>query len=317
VTYHMKMYDIYIGVCSRSFGKNGPLRQRLGKYFSQVSYYDGECSLKDDALIEFLRDKTVAILGLEKITSKVLDACPNLKVICKMGTGTDKVDINELKKRDIQFFNTPGFNRHAVAELVLTHTLMLVRKMKANIENISNRQWKQNLGGELYGKRIGLVGFGAIGQEVARIFSALGCEVSAFDINSELIKKTEYTEPASKEILFSKSDIITIHIPLLDNTRNFVDAKLIDSMKKGSILINTSRGEIVDQEALRRRLLTGEISAGLDVLNDEPSVDFSLSKLHNTLITPHIGGSTHEAVARNGFAIISFLKNTISNAITL
>lgn len=315
--YSMKQFNIAVAVCSRSFGRNKHLRQHLDHTFSSVVYYEGQSSLQDDSLIDFLQDKSVAILGLEKITPRILDACPDLKVICKMGTGIDKIDLEELEKREILFFNTPGFNKHAVAELVLTHALILVRNIKVNLDNVANRQWKQSLGGELYGKRLGLLGFGAIGQEVARISSALGCSICAYDINQSLIDQSQYVEYVSKSELFSQSDIISIHIPLLDSTRNTVNEALINLMKSGSIIINTSRGEVLDQTALLKRLNTGDISAGLDVLHSEPQVDFGLSQLSNILITPHIGGSTNEAVRQNGMSIINFLKSKISDANTI
>lgn len=303
--------SLKIGVCSRSFSKNQALVKELGQLDCTIIYHKGSSSLRDKGLIDFLQDKTVAILGLEKITSSVLDACSKLKVICKMGTGTDKVDIDELKKRDIHFFNTPGFNKYAVAELVLTHALTLVRNIKANIHNVDRRQWKQQIGGELRGKCLGLLGFGAIGQEVARVFYALGCHLIAYDINHSLIEKTEYVKLVTKEELFLNSDMISIHTPLSYSTRNLVDAKLIDLMKNGTVFINTSRGEVVDQDALVKRLITGDILAGLDVLHNEPEVDFSLSKLPNVLVTPHVGGSTFESILSNGREIISYIDSKL------
>jgi Phosphoglycerate dehydrogenase and related dehydrogenases len=124
---------VSIGVCSRSFGGNKDLRHHIEKYFSPIAYHDGPSSLKGDALIDFLQDKSIGILGLEEITTNVLDACPDLKIICKMGTGTDKIDLDELNRRNIAFFYTPGFNKHAVAELVLALALMLVRPLPVNI----------------------------------------------------------------------------------------------------------------------------------------------------------------------------------------
>lgn len=303
--------QLIIGVCSRSFGKNESLVKELDQLNCMVTYYKGSATLKGKPLVDFLEDKTVAILGLEKITTSVLDYCPKLKVICKMGTGKDKIDLHALNQRGITFFNTPGFNKHAVAELVLAHALMLVRNLKANINNIANNQWKQSLGGELHGKCIGILGFGAIGQEVASVFYALGCHVIAYDINKSLIEKTEYVKLVTKEELFLKSDVISLHIPLSDCTRNLVDEKLIDLMKNGTVFINTSRGEVVDQNALVKRLITGNILAGLDVLHNEPEVDFSLSKLPNVLVSPHIGGSTFESVLSNGKKIISYIDSKL------
>jgi phosphoglycerate dehydrogenase-like enzyme len=313
----MKMHDLSVGVCSRSFGRNQYLRQHLEQNFLQVIYHDGKSTLKDDLLIDFLHDKSIAILGLEKITSKVLDACPNLKIFCKMGTGTDKIDLDELKRRNIAFFNTPGFNKHAVAELVLALALVLIRRLPVNISHVKNQQWKQQLGNELRGKQLGLLGFGAIGQEVARVFSVLGCSVVAYDINPSVIEQTDGVDFVSKQALFSQSDIISIHVPLIESTQSCVDKDLIDSMKPKSLLINTSRGEVIDQSAMTARLLKGDIQAGLDVLHHEPSVDFSLAQLPNVIVTPHIGGSTHEAVKQNGITIIEFLKDSINNTVTM
>ncbi len=306
-----------IAVCSRSFGKNEFLMKEIDRLNCEVTYYKGPYSLQGQALIDFLQDKSIAVLGLESIDGSVLDLCPRLKVVCKMGTGTDKIALDELYKRGIAFYNTPGFNKYAVAELVLAHTLVLARNLKANINNVVKEKWKQQLGSELRGKSLGLFGFGSIGQEVARMFSALGCSIMAYDIHSSLIEKTEYVKLVSKQELFSKADIISIHIPLLDSTRHCIDQALIDSMKSGSVFINTSRGEVVDQSALVKRLLQGDIMAGLDVLHNEPKVDFSLTKLPNVIVTPHIGGSTQEAVVHNGLAIIDFLKRMISNNVTV
>ena len=294
-------------VCSRSFSKNAKLREMLQMQFSHVTFNTSNQTFQGGDLLQFIKEAEVIIIGLEKIDRAIIDQCPNLKFVCKMGTGIDKVDVEALKEKGINFFHTPGFNKRAVAELVLIHALNLVRKIPQNVDDNNLKAWKQVIGAQLSDRHIGILGFGAIGKEVAGLFHAMGCEVSAYDIDPSLFKNQDipYVDPIT---LFKTCDIVSIHIPLLPGTKGFVCEKYINALKSGSILINTARGEIVDQDALKSRLKKNEIYAGLDVLLHEPNIDLDMTKLENVFVTPHIGGSTIEAVKMNASLIIDKLK---------
>ncbi len=295
-------------VCSRSFSKNPKLREMIQKQFSHVTFNTSDQTFQGERLIQFIEEAEVIIIGLEKIDRTIIDQCPNLKFVCKMGTGIDKVDVEALKEKGINFFHTPGFNKRAVAELVLIHALNLLRKIPQNINGDNLQAWKQVIGSQLSKKRVGILGFGATGKEVAGLFHTMGCDVSAYDIDPNLFENQNipFADPIT---LFQTCDIVSIHIPLLPGTKGFVCEKLINAMRFGTILINTARGEIVDQDALKSRLEKNEIYAGLDVLLHEPNVDLDMIKLENLFVTPHIGGSTIEAVEMNASLIVDKLKS--------
>lgn len=301
-----------ICVCSRSFSNNRYLRNYLDELPVEVNYTSSMHTLGGEDLIEFISSAHVIIVGLEVISRDVIDKCTNLKMVCKMGTGIDKIDTDGLHDRDIEFFHTPGFNVNAVAEVVIHHSLHILRKMDQNINHTNHLIWRPIAGCELSGKTFGIVGFGSIGQRLATLLSSFGCTIYYFDIDIKSDSSASSSaEFRALDFIFSSCDLVSVHLPLNERTFKIIDRKFINALKPGSIIINTSRGEVVDEQALKDRLNHGDIYAILDVLSHEPNVDWSFASMKNVLVTPHMGGSTYEAIARSGRSIVDFLKSRV------
>lgn len=303
-----------IAVCSRSFSANSRLKSRVEKYFDDCNYTASAQTLVGSELVEFLKDAKYAIIGLEKITEEIILHCKKLKVVCKMGTGLDKIDVEALARNSIDLFHTPGFNKAAVVELVIAHMISILRNIYQNNLNLRAGDWKQLRGYELRNKKIGIVGFGVIGRELAKYLKVFGCDIYVTDIDKTIIDKYSHVQFRTTEQIFLNSDIITLHVPLSKYTYGLINSRYIGMMKKGSILINTARGELIDRDALFRRIYDNEIYAGLDVFTNEPEVDCELISHPHVFATPHIGGSTYESIEMSGNFIIDYLiqaKNVV------
>lgn len=235
-----------------------------------------------------------------KVVKEIIDRGKNLKIIGRVGSGVDNIDMEEARKRKIVVVNAPAANAQAVAELTLGLMLTLLRKLNRAFSSMKEGLWlKKELGGsELCGKIVGIVGFGHIGKKVARLVSAFGADVLAYSRSHQT---------CTKEELFSQSDIITFHLALNDKTKGFIDKELISLMKPTAFLINASRGEIIDEEALYQMLAEKKIAgAALDVFGQEPlPADSRFRKLDNVIATPHIGASTKEALVRASMTVIN------------
>lgn len=251
------------------------------------------------------------------INKELLDLAPNLKIVIRAGEGTDNIDKALCKERGVKVANTPGANNNSAAEHAIALMMTVLRNTALADSTMKAQKWEKNAlsGLELWKKKVGIVGFGRIGQIVAKRISGFEPEILFFDpvlANSDL--------PNTKKInnlkdLFSTCDIITIHTPLLPETKGMVTAELLNCMKKEAILINAARGGIVDEEALYSVLKEKKIrGAGFDVFLQEPlPTDSKLLELTNLVMSPHIGASTEEAQFRVGemavHQINEFFKN--------
>jgi D-3-phosphoglycerate dehydrogenase len=235
-----------------------------------------------------------------KVTKDVIDAGKNLKIIARAGAGVDNIDVEYAEKKGIQVVCTPEAVATAVAELTMGLILSLARQIPTADRAMKEGRWikKEIVGWELQGKTIGIIGFGRIGQRVARLAKAFGMKIVVCELNrvpEHLLKELD-VEIAPLEKLLKKSDIITLHVPLTQETYHMIGKKEIEQMKNGVYVVNTSRGGIIDEKALFEALKTGKIAgAALDVYEKEPPNDFSLIKLSNVICTPHIGAQTLEA----------------------
>lgn len=241
--------------------------------------------------------------GRTKIDKSILDAAPKLKMIQRSGVGLDSLDIVEIKKRNLSIYVNPGVNARSVAE----HTVMLILSSLKNLTKVHNTLasgvWKKHelgiLNHELYGKTVGLVGLGHIGQAVAQMLRPFGADVIYYKRNplsSEEESKLG-VRYADMDTLLPTSDIVSLHCSLSGETQSIIDAKAISMMKDGVVLVNTSRGKLIDETALIENLKSGKIgSAGLDVYETEPFSETNpLLKLENVILTPHISGITYES----------------------
>ena len=303
--------DVTVAVCSRSFSRNPVLRQELLGRYNHVQFNDLGLSLTRDDLVDYLQGHSHAIVALEEISAEVIARLPVLKVISKYGVGTDGLDFQALADRRISLGWRGGVNKRAVAELVLCFAIGLLRHLPMAQEMVRGGEWRQLIGSELYGRTIGIIGCGHVGKEVGQLFKAMGCEVLAHDIlDFPDYYRTTGVTPVGLEDLLGKSQIVTLHLPLTTSTRQILNRERLALMRDDAILINTARGHLVDEEALKFCLQESCLAAAaFDVFADEPPTDFELLRHPNFLATPHIGGSSEEAVLAMGRAAIEGLSN--------
>ena len=229
----------------------------------------------------------------------MLEAPGKLKVIGRAGVGVDNIDVEAATRKGITVMNTPGGNSVAVAELTLGLMLSLHRLLVPAITVTKSGKWEKKRfakGHELFRKTVGLIGFGNIGQLVAQRCMAFGTTVIAYDPHPAEASRRLGVQIVPLDELFRRADIVSLHLPLMDNTRNMVSRALLGSMKKGSYLINCARGGIVDEAALAEVLKDGTLAgAAMDVfVTEPPPADHPLLALDNFLCTPHLGASTEE-----------------------
>ncbi|MFA4645782.1 D-2-hydroxyacid dehydrogenase [Pyrococcus kukulkanii] len=263
----------------------------------------------EEKLIELVKDvEAIIVRSKPKVTKKVIENAPKLKVIARAGVGLDNIDVEAAKERGIEVVNAPGASSRSVAELTVGLIFAVARKIAYADRKMREGVWakKECMGIELEGKTIGIVGFGRIGYQVAKIAKALGMNILLYDIypNEERAKEVG-GKFVDLETLLKESDVITLHVPLLDSTYHLINEERLKLMKKNAILINASRGAVVDTNALVKALQEGWIAgAGLDVYEEEPlPKDHPLTKLDNVVLTPHIGASTYEAQERAGVEV--------------
>lgn len=304
-------------MCSRSFSKNQELCSRLYDISNDVKLNQDGLVLEGDLLVDFLRDRTHAIVGLETINESILDKLPGLEVVSKYGVGLDSIDLSALKKFDVRLGWTPGVNSLSVAELALGLTLSSLRRICEANSATRNGQWGQLQGELLSGKAVGIVGFGHVGQDFARLLGPFKCQIYVNDIRPINSKNWPQVIQTSLDDLLRDSSIVSLHVPLTTETFHLIDKRRLDSMKPTALIVNTSRGGVIDEQALLAAMSRGRInSAALDVLEMEPpSVDDQLITRESVLITPHIGGSTREAIIAMGEAAIrGLIENKLPDA---
>ncbi|MCK5023295.1 MAG: hydroxyacid dehydrogenase [Candidatus Aenigmarchaeota archaeon] len=232
----------------------------------------------------------------------------NLKMIIRGGVGIDNIDTECCKKHGIIVKNTPAASSIAVAELVFSHMLCIQRNIVKSHNTTKNGEWvkKELKGRELYGKTLGIVGLGRIGSEVAKRAEAFGMNVIAY---TKIALSTEHAKLVSLEEVLTKSDIITLHIPLFKETEEMINSDMIKRMKDGVIIINTARGKLINETDLAKALKEGKVRyAGLDVYCNEPPADSPLLKADNILLTPHLGANTYENMERIGDIVCELIE---------
>jgi D-3-phosphoglycerate dehydrogenase len=235
-----------------------------------------------------------------KVTKQIMEKGGRLKVVGRVGAGVDNIDSEAAEKRGIAVLNTPEAPTDSVAELTIGLMLAIARRISFADHSMKDGKWaKKELEGSLLnGKTLGLIGLGNIGAKVAKIAKALGMKIVVFKRtppSREMLKLLEAEYVPLGELL-RRSDVVSIHVPLTDQTAGMIGEKELSLMKKGAILINTSRGGIVDEDALLKSLKSGRLGgAGLDVYCVEPSKNLELVQLPNVVCTPHIGAQTEEA----------------------
>lgn len=242
------------------------------------------------------------VRGRTKVTAEILDAAGRLKVIGRAGVGVDNIDLTAASAHGVTVVNAPTSTTIAVAELTLALMLALSRQIPRADADMKTGQWTKNqlMGTELFGKTLGVVGMGNIGSSVAGRAACLGMVVTGYDaLLSEEEIRNRGAAPVDLETLYRQSDFITLHVPLLPETRNMINGQTIGLMKRGVRLVCAARGGVIDETALLGALESGQVAgAALDVYASEPPGMHALVAHPQVIATPHIGAQTAEAQAR-------------------
>lgn len=238
----------------------------------------------------------IIVRNRTQVRGELLAALARCTVVGRLGVGLDNIDLKACEARGIRVIPATGANALSVAEYVIAAAMLLLRGAYASTADVAAGRWPRNAlgqGRELAGKTLGLVGFGSIGQLTANLAQALGMKVIAFDPALQ-------GSPVTLEQVLASADVVSLHVPLVDSTRNMIDAKHIAAMKKGAILVNTARGGIVDEKAVADALRSGQLGgAALDVFADEPLAPAPhFEGCPNLILTPHIAGVTRESNER-------------------
>ena len=284
----------------------------------KVSY---EPTITTEQILEKISSFNIIIIrSRTTITKEMIDKADNCKIIARVGVGLDNVDQEAAKAKNIRVINAVEGAMNAVAELVLGLMLSLARQTGRADRAIRDGKWlkKELKGTELRGKYLGIIGLGNIGKRLGRLARALNMNIIGYDvlpIDEEFSKEVGLMK-ADLNTLLQSSDYISIHVPLLDSTHHLLDAQKMSTMKKTAKIINTSRGGVVDEDALYDALKNGTLGgAALDVFEKEPATGHNLAELDNVILTPHIGAQTKEAqsLAANVIAekIIMILRGVI------
>jgi len=294
------------------------IRSRLGDLLEKGGHRLFICDtrgLTDADLIQNVSDADILLLSNRPLSRAVIETCPNLKLICVAFTGIDHVDQDACKARGIILHNAAGYAVHAVSELAIGLIIAVLRRIvSADAIVRADGDNREMIGHELFGKTLGVVGCGAIGLQVARLGNAFGCRVLGFERHVLRIDDVAIEQVALDELL-SRSDIVSLHLPLTAETRGFIGREQLARMKPSAILINTARGPVVDQsaliEALNQNLLAG---AGIDVFDVEPPLPAKhpIFTAPNTVLLPHIGFETVEAMAAKADIALHHLENFLS-----
>lgn len=307
--------DPRVAVAAISFSKSVVLREELERVFPNSYFNERGCRFSEMELIEFLKDADAAVVGIEPITDQVLSGTPHLKIVSKYGVGLDGIDQKSLKRRNIALGWTGGVNRRSVSELTLCFMLGLCRNVFTSGYSLKQSKWEKDGGSQLSEKTVGIIGCGYVGSDVIQLLAPLQCNLLVCDIidKSEFCHEHNATQ-TSLENLIAESDVVSLHVPLNSLTTKMVNKNFLDQMKPTAYLVNTSRGDVISQSALKTALIENNIAgAALDVFSEEPPPDGEFLLLPNLMVSPHIGGSAKEAVEAMGRSaighLVSFFKN--------
>lgn len=304
----MTLSSCRVLVTPTSFGRGDPrLRAELEAAVGEVIYNSTGRPLTSAEVAALLPGCDGYIAGLDTIDAAALAAADRLKVIARYGAGVDNVDLETARRRGIVVTNTPGANAVSVAELTIGLMLALLRNIPCAHERTRAGEWPRLEGLSLEGRTVGLLGLGAVGKQVARRLQGFDCTVLAHDPQpDEAFARKHGVALCSRDELIAASDLLSLHLPLLPATRGLVDAAFLSRMKRGACLINTARGELVDEEALAAALRAGHLrGAALDTFTQEPpGSDNPLLALPQVIVTPHMGAHSDSAIRAMGWAAL-------------
>ena len=296
--------ECHVLVTPTSFTKADPaLQARLEQTVSRVTYNTTGKPLSSEALAAMLPGVDGYIAGLDVIDAHALAAADSLQVIARYGVGVSNVDLDAARARGMIVTNTPGANSKSVAELTIALMLDVLRGVLIAAQDTRQGGWMRTSGLSLEGKTVGLIGLGAIGREVARRLQGFDCTIIASDVawDAAFVERHSIRMLPLEELL-PLADVISLHVPVLASTQGMVNASFLAQMKQGSILINTARGELVDETALLQALQSGHVrGVALDAFQTEPpGAGNPLLALPQVIATPHMGAHTDGATYAMG-----------------
>lgn len=290
-------------------------RDKLDRFADEVIFNPLGRPLEAAEIVPLLVNVDGYVAGLDHINRQVIEDAPAcLKVISRYGAGYDRVDIEAAAQRGIAVTVTPGSNAEAVADLTMGLMLAVARQIPLLDREVKSGGWPRRTGFEIFQKNLGIVGLGEIGKKVAARAKGFSMKIRVYDpmADRRFIERNGLIE-ASLDELWRESDVITLHTPLVDDTRGIINGATINQMKPGVILINTARYELFDETALLSGLADGTIKGlGLDVYADEPPTDHPLLKFSNVVLTPHAGSHTMEARTRMADMAVTNLIDVLS-----
>lgn len=296
----VNVIDARVLVTPTSIGMvDPPLVREFEAQVREVVYNPLGRPLRADELANLLPETDGYIAGLDEVTAEALAAADRLKVIARYGVGLDNIDLEAAQARRIVVTHTVGANAVSVAELTIGLMLALMRQIPFAVERTRRGEWPRLRGLALQGKTVGLIGLGAIGREVARRLHAFGCRILVYDPYVDADAAREHgVLCASLEELLPQADVVSLHVPATPATVGMVDAAFLQRMKRGALFVNTSRGELVDHQALLRALQDEQIGgAALDVYPEEPPDPADpLLQMPQVLVTPHMGAHSDDAI---------------------
>ena len=272
---------------------------------------------KTEELISNIVDTDIVVIrSSTKINKDILQEANKLKIIARCGVGIDNIDIEEATNKEIYVTNSPNANIISVAELTIGLIISAARNIHTSNNSLKDKNWDRNkfLGTELYKKQLGLIGFGKAAKEVAKRLTAFGMDIVFYDpyvdVSVDEANKVELDE------LLKTSDVISIHVVKNEETKNMINDEKLNLIKKGGILVNTSRGGIVDEAALFKRSSDDVIFAGLDVFSQEPPDINETFSTSNIVTTPHLGASTQEAQLRAGLETVQNISDILNGELS-
>jgi len=277
---------------------DSPAMKKLASFAQALVFNPAGRPLREGELIPLLEGCDGCIAGLDYFTAKVIESAPALKVISRYGIGVDRVDLAAAKAGNVIVCNTPGANSQAAADLAFGLLLSLARRIPILDKKIREGEWPRSSGVELYGKTLGILGLGAVGKAVAKRGAGFSMKIIAHDPAMDMdYAKANGIFAADFGSVIREADFLTLHLPLTEQTRHIISAGAMKAMKKGAIIVNTSRGGIVDEAAAHGFLKSGHLGGlGLDVYeNEPPGGGLPLFELENVVATPHTAAHTVEA----------------------
>lgn len=294
-----------VAVTSRLFDAMPEIAAELLAHYPDAKIVRGPAPETEDEIIDFVRGHEVVVAGIERYTERVLDALPELKVISCCSAGVDHLDPGLMRERGIRMGWLAGVNKYAVSEMALCFMIDILREFHVSLAGTRNGEWLRVRGRLLRGRTVGVHGCGNIGKEVVKLLQPFDCEILACDRVDYGDFYAEYgVESVSPEDLWARSEVLTVHLPRNSTTVGLYSADVLDRLRPGVYVVNTARGHIFDEAALRERLEDGRIAAAaFDVFAIEPPDDYGLMQLPNMLATAHIGAGAIEAwqaMARSG-----------------